>query len=109
MNVLIFVLAMLMVLSILTYGRIESFRHFAIVQTQFENYMTVMARKNVNELEIDRYNRTHVPARYKDSNSTPNPASSKLSFNLFIDKGERNQHQKDLEVLRTAAKNMMYY
>ena len=109
MNVLIFVISMLVVLSLLTYGRVESFRHFAIVQSEFENYMAFTARKDVNEMELYRYLHTHVPSRYLKQSNPPNPASSTLSFSLFVDKDERAQHPTEFEAFRQAAKNLMQY
>lgn len=99
---------MLVVLSILTYGRVESFRNFAIIQIEFENYMKVRARKDVNELAVKRYNHTHVPSKYRENQSKPNSASSTLSFNLFIDKEERKQHLSELAAHRIVAKNLMH-
>ena len=100
---------MLAVLSILTYGRVESFRNFALIQIEFENYMKVRARKDVNEIAVKRYDHTHVPSKYRDNPPKPNSASSTLSFNLFIDKEERKQHLSELAAHRMAAKNLMHF
>jgi hypothetical protein len=109
MNILIFVISMLTILSLLTYGRVESFRNFSLIQDEFKNYMKVKARVNVNELAGKRYDHTHVPSKYQTKPNYQNSASSTLSFNLFIDKEERKQHLLELAAHRIAAKNLMYF
>ena len=111
MNVLLFVMSMLMLLVMITYGRLESFRSFAFVQVQFKEYMEHNERAFVNQSAVDRYNST-VATRSEKSQvdqREKSKASSKLSFNLFIDKKERDANQQQLETHLNVARSLIYY
>lgn len=107
MNVLVFVIALLMIISLLTYGRLESFRNFSLIQSEFEKYMQNISRKGVNNLTTSKYLHTHLPGKYKPGKTSQIQASSTLSLNLFVDKDERNQQAAVLAAHRQAAKNLM--
>jgi len=49
MNVLIFVISLLMMLALLTYGRLDMYRNFSITQLEFERYMVEDQRKAINK------------------------------------------------------------
>lgn len=111
MNILLFVMSMLMILALMTYGRLESFLGFAFVQSQFKVYMEKTERNYVNEEALARYNSEKGSTQEKqesDSNEK-NSASSTLSFSLFVDKNDRAKFQKDLETQMTIAKNLIYF
>lgn len=110
MNVLIFVMSMLMLIAMMTYGRLESFRGFAFIQSQFKTYMEVTERQYVNEEAYKRYQETPATTQEQSENKgqEKNPASSKLSFNLFVDTAERNAHPQELEHHLAVARNLLY-
>lgn len=96
MNVLLFVTAMIMVLSMLTYTKLELYHSFSLLQSQFTRYMTEIERGTIN---------TTAEWWYENSRSTqsstspqPNPqaarssARSRLSFLVFIDKAKQAQY-----------------
>lgn len=111
MNVLLFVMSMLMLLVMITYGRLESFRNFAFVQVQFKEYMEHNEREFINQAAIDRYQTTPATRSEKSESDKreKSKASSKLSFNLFIDKEERDANQVQLETHLNVARSLIYY
>lgn len=109
MNVLFFVMSMLMLLALMTYGRLESYLGYAFVQTQFKEYMEKTERNYVNEEAKERYDKEKGSTKDNSNSSKRNQASPKLSLSLFIDKEEREKQLKDLEVQRNIAKNLMYF
>lgn len=111
MNILLFVMTMLMLLALMTYGRLESFRSFAFVQSQFKEYMEKTERSYVTEEARKRYQKEKGSTKAKgdEEKSEKNGASSKLSFNLFVDKDERANHQSELEAHMNIAKNLMHF
>lgn len=106
-----FVMSMLMLLVLITYGRLENFRNFAFVQIQFKEYMEESERAYLNEEAKKRYQKTVATKSEKNENDNreKNPASSKLSFNLFVDKEERNNRQDQLETQINLARSLMIY
>lgn len=59
MNILMFVMTMMMLLGVMTYAKMDSFRTAAGLEIQFDNYMELMERKRVNEGAECLYNRVH--------------------------------------------------
>lgn len=111
MNVLTFVMCILMLLTLMTYGRLEMFRGFSFVQAQFKEYMEKTERNYLNEQAIKRYEDSPATTKEKtdQQQNKKNPASALLSFNLFIDKEQRALHQADLEPHLSAAKSLMTF
>lgn len=105
MNVLIFVMSMLMLLVMITFGRLESFRSHSFVQVKFKEYMKHSERDYINESAMKRYRDTVATrSEKKEKEQRENSkASSKLSFNIFVDKKERDGNPQKLAVhLNTA-------
>ncbi|NGX42100.1 MAG: hypothetical protein K940chlam7_00377 [Chlamydiae bacterium] len=111
MNILVFVMSMLMLLALLTYGRLESFRNFAFVQSKFKKYMEHTERQYVNDEARKRYDSTPATEKEKKKleEQEKNLASSKLSFNLFVNKEERAANTSELETHINVAKNLMSF
>ncbi len=111
MNILLFVTSMLMLLAILTYGRLESFRGAAFMQAQFKHYMENTERSFVNQAAIKRYRNTPATQSEKNekSNREKNTASSTLSLNLLIDKEERDANPDKLEPMLNILRNLIAY
>lgn len=104
MNVLVFVMTMLMLLSIMTYARIESFRDLSGLKSQFEWYMQEYERSAYNKAIKKKYDDlprtktkdgTDPEAKQKEEEQ----ACSKLPFYFLLNKQQRearhdvfNQH-----------------
>src|SRR5665213_4596964 len=74
MYVLIFVTMMLMLLSILTYARLDSYRNLSGLQAEFKRYMEVLEREHINQEANRWYESTVVNKRNGASGSpTTNP------------------------------------
>lgn len=116
MNVLLFVTSLLMILSLLTYAKVDSFRYFLGMEAQFEKYMSSMERSYTNEAAKQWYKTTFAP-KNKPIEPKKNPndpsqkrtgsSSSRLSFNVFIDETMRNQNPGLLENTTKWAKDLM--
>lgn len=65
MNILMFVMTMLMLLTVLTYAKIDSFRSEAGIHIQFENYMQHVERKYINEQTENQYCQLHITKEIK--------------------------------------------
>lgn len=111
MNVLIFVMSMLMLLTLMTYGRLETIRNFAFVQSEFKTYMEKIERQYINDEAIKRYENTVATTleQQEKQERQQNPASSTLSFSLFVNNVERNAHLPELEHHLNAARNLMRF
>lgn len=59
MNVLIFVMTMLMLLSMMTYARLETYRNSQTFESLFENYMKKNERSFITLIAQKNYDRTH--------------------------------------------------
>lgn len=93
MNILMFVMTMLMLLSILTYARIDSTRSFIALHTQFENYMQVTERHYINAQNVERYESTSVTT--KTGEKTPSTrGSGKVPVRILVDEDE---HEANVE------------
>lgn len=108
-----YVSTMLMLLVLMTYGRMESFRGFGYIQSQFKQYMEKHERNYINDQAIRQYKTTKAtsnnPNDDEDDPQQKSQARAKLAFNLFIDKKERDAHQNDYEQLSLITRNLIYY
>ena len=92
----------------MTYGRIESYRGFAFMQSQFKEYMEHAERLDANKAAQNRYIKEKASTK-KGSDAAKNKSSSLLSFNLFIDKEERDKQGDKIPLQITLAKNLMFF
>lgn len=117
MNILLFVTSLLMLLSLMTYARIDSFRYFLGMEAQFEKYMTSIERNQTNAAAEQWYDTTRA-TKPKDPNKpakTPAPqnqqnqkkSSSRLSFRFFIDQKMRETNQAAFKQTAEWAKKLM--
>lgn len=117
MYILMYVSTMLMLLVLLTYGRLESFRGFGYIQAGFKNYMEKHERDYINKEAIELYKSTTAtsqnPSDDEDESQSKSQARAKLMFNLFIDKKERDkqnqQNPKTFEQLSQMTEKLIYY
>ncbi|EFB40289.1 hypothetical protein pah_c209o011 [Parachlamydia acanthamoebae str. Hall's coccus] len=100
---------MLMLMTLMTYARLESYRGFAITQSQFEFYMKNLEREGYAE-SAKKWYEGHV-ATTKEQNDnerqTKSKASPKLPIALFLKKDEREKKQELFEQFNLMAKNIL--
>ncbi len=111
MNVLLFVTSLLMILSLMTYAKLDSFRYFLGMEAQFEKYMSTIERSYTNKSAENWYKTTKAP---KASRKPPKPpkkkalnSSPRLSFKVFVDKKERDKNPGLLDNNTKWAKDLM--
>src|ERR1700733_2769224 len=97
MNVLLFVTAMIMVLSMLTYTKLETYRSFSLLNSHFTRYMEKVERGYINTAAENWYinsqaTRTTTSTRTNPPQGGKNASRSRLSFLLFIDKKKQAQY-----------------
>lgn len=103
-----------MLLSLMTYARIDSFRYFLGMEAQFESYMNSLERKETNKAAKQWYETTRAP-RPKDPNDRKPPrdpqkkssASSRLSFRIFVDQKMREKDEAAFKRTSEWAKKLM--
>ena len=101
MNVLIFVMTFLMLLAMLTYGRLSEFTHSQISQVIFENYMQKTERSEGNSAAEILYGEIHKSSKNNPQNQPKVQASPRISLTpLFrpvtadIDKLKQSEQAK---------------
>jgi len=99
-----------MLMTLMTYSRIENYRGFAIMQSQFEFYMKSLEREEYNNKAWKCYHANHATKKdVEDDKREQNaPGSSKLSFKIFIDKEEREKNQQRYLQYSLIAKNLLH-
>lgn len=112
MNILPFVITMLMLLALLTYARLETYRDSVTLQAVFKHYMQKLEREGLNKREIAWYELKHatskkgeVPAKDKKTKST---ASSRLSLYALVNTDDKAPAQKQLADSIELAKKLIF-
>lgn len=104
---------MLMLLVMMTYGRLESFRGFAYIQSEFRQYMEIHEREFINDAAIKQYKKTVPkstdPKSNKGADQEINEARSLIMFNLFTNKQERDAHPMEFDQLSQITRNLINY
>lgn len=91
MNILIFVMSLLMMLALMTYGRLDMYRSFVVTQGEFERYMVEGERQAINSGAQQWYDWTTLTQKNggKSKKPAPKDASPKLSLSwLFPPEGK---------------------
>lgn len=109
MQILIFVVTMLMLLAMITYGRWETFRSLAVFSVQFEEYMKNTERKTINSGAKSTYDKTVATKKEQEEKDELEQAEgrAKLSFLLFVNKEERSKKQAEYTSLRQIAESLL--
>lgn len=109
MNVLLFVISMILLMTAMTYSRIESYRGFALMQSQFEFYMRTLERADYNSSAWQCYHANPATQKEEEDNEKEEKAtgSAKLSFKIFVDKKEREASQQRYLQFSMIAKNLL--
>ncbi len=103
MNILLFVMTVLMLLSVLTYARIDSTRNFMGMRSQFEHYMQLTERQYINEKNIDKYNQTKVSSR---SNGKSTPGTGKISIKILVDEDESESNPEQYLFIKNTVQSL---
>lgn len=109
MNILLLVTALLMMLSILTYARLDNFRNYSGMQAEFERYMQHLERAYPNQIAKQWYDTTIANSNDggpKDRADTD--ASPRLSFLVLIDADVRGKNEKAYQQNMQWAKKLIY-
>lgn len=120
MNVLIFVSTMLMLLTLMTYAKLETYRNSQVFQVLFEHYAQKDERGQINlaaETTYDNIKKTakaekkeDQPAKGKDKNQPPTPkaqGNARISIYLFKTKSQRESKPQEWQQAKTLLKNLM--
>lgn len=104
MNVLIFVMTMLMLLAMLTYGRLATYSSSQISQVIFEKYMQNDERAYLNSFAEVLYNEIHKTS--KEGDSTPRVSANSLIsiaplFNSAVTEEALKQRKQATMMLKT--------
>lgn len=111
MNVLIIVMTFLMVLTLMTYAKLEHFRDRNAIRELFRKEMEMQERRFAIDTAKARYDETPVDTSKKGDIETENKskekASSRLSLYIFTNK-EAQEKQGDLmEPIKQILKNLI--
>lgn len=113
MTVLPFVMTMLMLLSIMTYARIESYRDLAGLKAQFEWFMQTNERRYNNNVNDDKYTMQNASKNKKGDDSgakqkEEEKACSRIPFYLFLNKQQRESKHEIYDQHTNLAKLLMH-
>lgn len=110
MNVLIFVISLLMMLALLTYGRLDMYRNFSITQLEFERYMVEDQRKAINKGAEQWYQWTTVSTKNgKNTSRAPSDSTPKLNITTLLDTDKRNQDPALAAIQKELLKRLIYH
>lgn len=113
MNVLIFVMTMLMLLTLMTYAKLETYRSSQVFQVLFEHYMQKDERGYINLAAEDTYNAIKKVAKKTETEpveETPKPkaeGNARLSLALLKDKSKRDSNPQEWQQAKHILKNLM--
>lgn len=109
MNVLIFVATMLMLLAILTYGRLETYRTNQGHELLFKHYMQESERGYTNSVNTRKYETTTASTKNSSEPKAEKiPATPRISILFFINAKERDAHQNETAKLSTMLKKLIF-
>lgn len=106
MNVITFVMTMLMLLTMMTYARLESFRAFSTVQAQFEEFMETNERAYINERAEQWYDTTKVNDGIKRDYSSK-IGSPRISWYVIINQAVREKNPEHYLLITELSKKLM--
>lgn len=107
MNVLIFVMTMLMLLSIMTFARLENYRSSQIFQVLFENYMEKDERGYINMVALKTYDATKGSKKENSGAKEKVLASPRISLAPLLKKGEKEKAPQEAASFTVLLKNLM--
>lgn len=107
MNVLIFVTTMLMLLVLMTYARLETYRSSQIFQVLFESYMEKDERGYINIVALKQYDA--AKGSKKDSSGPKEKvlASPRITLSPLLKKEEREKAPQEAASFTVLLKNLI--
>lgn len=106
MNIILFVSSLLMILALMTYTRVDSFRYFLGMEAQFERYMSSVERLDINQAAENWY-KTSKAKKGQHGGGSSNSASPRLSFRIFVDPKIRQEHPQEYAQTLQWTKNLI--
>jgi hypothetical protein len=95
MNVLLFVSTLIMLMAMLTYARLESYRNFSLMQSRFMSYMEKTERGTINLAAEEAYD-VIVEKKGSHEASKKSKALSRLSIVPFLDPKKQKEGYPEL-------------
>lgn len=108
MNVITFVMTMLILLTMMTYARLESFRAFSTVQAQFEEFMKTNERAYINQRAEQWYDTTKVNDGAKRDYSSK-IGSPRISWYVIINQAVREKNPEHYQLITDLSKKLMQH
>lgn len=109
MNILVIVISILMLLSIMTYARLQGFLTAVAVRSEAVCIMQVFSREDANEEVLNRYENT-VAKSSDDEDKIRGKnidADKKINFSLWSQKEVRAENGADLEFMTPILKKLI--
>ncbi len=106
MNVLTFVMTILMLLTMMTYARLESYRSNTSAQKQFEIYMKSTEKQIFNSMADKRYKETKVQTA-PSKKTGPKSGTSRLSWSSLFNAEERQKEPEKAAYIAETSKKLM--
>lgn len=108
MNILLYVTTLLMLLSILTYARLENFKALIGIQTGFVYYMGSIEHQMISDSASIWYEKLKPGTKNSgEAAERNNKACSRLSVHLFLKADERNKYPAEYKQTRELLKQLM--
>lgn len=111
MNLLIFVVVYLMLLSVIAWGRFENYLAFVLTKRGFLEAMEREENRYYSERAEKFYENTHPSAtdRVEAEAAEKNGATKEVSFHLFLNAAARESRATEYQAYFKIAKNLMDY
>lgn len=107
MNVLIFVTTVLMLLALITYARLETYRGSQIFHLLFEHYMQKDERGYTNMVAEKVYDSTKGSTKQSKNSGQKVAASPRVVLGVLLRKTEREQAPQEVTSVTALLKNLM--
>lgn len=110
MNILLFVTALIMVLSMLTYAKLQTYQNFRVLESQFTRFMEESERSYINKTAVWWYENSVATKKGKNPPASgKNPGRSRLSFVMFIDRKKQAQYASTYPKMIHITKKLIDY
>jgi len=106
MNILLFVSSLLMILALMTYARVDSFRYFLGMDARFEHYMSTVERLDTNEAAENWY-KTSKAKKGRGGGGKSFNAAPRISFKIFVDQKVKQKNPQAYAQTVQWTKNLM--
>lgn len=106
MNILTMVMILLMVLSLMTYAKLETFKSTQIIDQFFNHYMEIEERGFITEHAVDKYKTTKMSPKQSGRTKTKAPGLPRLSLALLLDKKASEEKPDQWKQMSALFKNL---